>query len=144
MPGNHDHELLAPWLERRARDGPPPPLGLETAVDGEPEEALGELAGWLAPARVRAAYPGVWLRDDVYATHGHYADLHLTMPTLERLAAGVMGRIVGLRRRRPAQRRGLRGGAGADLRLDPRAGAADRPRASAAACTAARSAAGTR
>ena len=43
-----------------------------------------------------AQYPGIWLRPDVYATHGHYADLHLTMPTIERLAAGVMGRIVGL------------------------------------------------
>jgi hypothetical protein len=45
---------------------------------------------------VRGAYPGVWLRDDVYATHGHYLDLHLTVPTLERLAAGVMRRIVAL------------------------------------------------
>ena len=32
----------------------------------------------------------------MYATHGHYADLHLTMPTLERLAAGVMARIARL------------------------------------------------
>jgi hypothetical protein len=71
-------------------------MGLETEVDYRPGEPLAEIAQWLAPARVRAAYPGVWLRDDVYATHGHYADLHLTIPTVERLAAGVMGRIVGL------------------------------------------------
>src|SRR5919202_3521943 len=40
------------------------------------------------------AYPGVWLRDDVYATHGHYSDLHTTVPTFERLAAGAMARWV--------------------------------------------------
>ena len=40
-------------------------------------------------------YPGVWLRDDVYATHGNYLDAHTEMPTIERLSAGVMGRFVG-------------------------------------------------
>jgi hypothetical protein len=96
VPGNHDHQLLAPWLERRSRDGPPSRLGLETEVEVAPGDALATLAEWLGPTRVRVSYPGLWLRPDVYATHGHYADLHLTMPTLERLAAGVMGRIVGL------------------------------------------------
>jgi hypothetical protein len=93
VPGNHDHQLLAPWLQRRARTGSPPALGLETDVDWQPGDLLAELAGWLGPS-VRVSYPGVWLRPDVYATHGHYADLHLTMPTLERIAAGVMSRIV--------------------------------------------------
>jgi hypothetical protein len=37
----------------------------------------------------------VWLRDDVYAMHGHYLDRHITVPTIERLSAGAMGRIVG-------------------------------------------------
>lgn len=96
MPGNHDHQLLAPWLERRAVDGPPPALGLETEVEVALGDALAALAQLLGPDRTRVSYPGLWLRPDVYATHGHYADLHLTMPTLERLAAGVMGRIVGL------------------------------------------------
>ena len=41
---------------------------------------------------MRLAYPGVWLREDVYAIHGHYADLHATVPTFERLAAGAMAR----------------------------------------------------
>jgi hypothetical protein len=36
----------------------------------------------------------VWLRDDVYAIHGHYLDLHSTTPTFERLAAGAMARWV--------------------------------------------------
>ncbi|MGB2712336.1 MAG: hypothetical protein WBC33_12580, partial [Conexibacter sp.] len=28
VPGNHDHALVVPWLERRRRDGTPLPLGL--------------------------------------------------------------------------------------------------------------------
>ena len=43
---------------------------------------------------MQVAYPGVWLRDDVYAIHGHYADMHTTVPTFERLAAGAMARWV--------------------------------------------------
>ncbi len=45
--------------------------------------------------RVSVAYPGVWLRDDVYAMHGHYADRVITIPTFERIAAGGMARVVG-------------------------------------------------
>jgi hypothetical protein len=40
----------------------------------------------------------VWLRDDVYATHGHYLDCHVTVPTVERLGLGAMSRVL----RRPA------------------------------------------
>jgi hypothetical protein len=91
VPGNHDHALLRGWLERRD----PAPLGLESAVDWDPRDALGALAEHLAPARVRAAYPGVWLREDVYATHGHYGDRHNTVPIVERLGAGVTVRLAG-------------------------------------------------
>jgi hypothetical protein len=94
--GNHDHYLIDDWAQRRAAVGPPPPLGLESAVQWRSQDPLARVAELLSPARVRAAYPGVWLRDDVYATHGHYLDLHLTVPTLERLGAGVMRRVVGL------------------------------------------------
>ncbi len=92
--GNHDHHLIEGWAQRRAADAPPAALALETPVAPAGGEPLGEIAELLSPARVRGAYPGVWLRDDVYAIHGHYLDLHLTVPTLERLAAGVMRRIV--------------------------------------------------
>lgn len=95
VPGNHDHQLMGAWLERRSRLGPPPTLGLENAVDRREGEVLAEVAGWLAPADVRVAYPGVWLRGDVYATHGHYCDRHTTVPMFERLGAGAMARIVG-------------------------------------------------
>ena len=39
--GNHDHELLAGWFERRGRSGPPPSLGLQTPVEIEPEDEIG-------------------------------------------------------------------------------------------------------
>jgi hypothetical protein len=90
--GNHDHRLLEPWLARRDRAHP---LGAESAVDWRDGEPLARLVGWLGPREVRVAYPGVWLRDDVYATHGHYADRHTTVPMLERLGAAAMARIVG-------------------------------------------------
>jgi hypothetical protein len=94
VPGNHDHYLAGAWVERRARDGEPPLLGLESAVDFQAPDPLATVADWLAPARVRAAYPGLWLRHDVYATHGHYCDRHTTVPMLERLGAAVMARVV--------------------------------------------------
>jgi len=92
--GNHDHHLVSPWIERRAlegRDG----LGLEQPVepaDG-PLAALAEAAG---PGRLTASYPGVWVRPDVYATHGHYLDRHLTIPTIERLANAAVEKLLGL------------------------------------------------
>jgi len=95
VPGNHDYHLLGPWFERRARRAAPPPLGLESAVDWRAGEPLATIARWLGPASVRAAYPGVWLREDVYAMHGHYSARHNTVPMFERLGAGAMARVVG-------------------------------------------------
>jgi hypothetical protein len=97
VPGNHDHGLLRGWLERRACDPEPPPLGLECAVEWDRREALGAVVADLVGggARVKVAYPGVWLREDVYATHGHYGDRHNTVPLIERVAAGLSARIVG-------------------------------------------------
>ncbi len=93
VPGNHDHQLVTPWLERRASVSRTP-LGLESAVDRREGELLAAVAAALEPAQVRAAYPGVWLREDVYATHGHYSDRHNTVPLIERLGVAVMARIV--------------------------------------------------
>lgn len=95
VPGNHDHELIGPWLERRALRREPPLTLEERADPQEASEAAARLALFLEPAVLSVAYPGVWLRDDVYATHGHFLDRHLTVPTFERLAAGVMTRVVG-------------------------------------------------
>jgi predicted phosphodiesterase len=95
--GNHDHRLVAPWLEARGEAGPPPPLGLETSAGPDASPATAEIARMLGPASLRVAYPGVWLHDGVYAMHGHYLDRHLTMPTVERLAAGTIARVLGAR-----------------------------------------------
>ncbi|WP_027005993.1 metallophosphoesterase [Conexibacter woesei] len=90
VPGNHDYALAAPWLDARTT-----PLGLgATAAPAATSPLAERVAGWLN-RDTEVAYPGLWLRDDVWATHGHYLDPHGTVPTFERLAAGVMGRMVG-------------------------------------------------
>jgi metallophosphoesterase superfamily enzyme len=93
--GNHDHGLIAGWIDGRLLTEPSGFLGLEHRI---PPEEVGPLAaalaGHAAPARVTVAYPGMWLRDDVYAIHGHYCDVHTTVPTFERLATGAMARWV--------------------------------------------------
>jgi predicted phosphodiesterase len=93
-PGNHDHALADPWLGRLRLDGH------ELAAAGEwPVErgdgAMGRLAAAMPEVDLRLAYPGLWLRPDVYATHGHYLDLDLTIPRLESIAASAMGRLTG-------------------------------------------------
>jgi hypothetical protein len=95
--GNHDHALLAGWTETHLMQDAPHTMALERRID--PAEA-GPLAARLAEAaaaggaRVTFAYPGIWLRDDVYALHGHYLDVHSEVPTIERVAAGAMARYV--------------------------------------------------
>jgi len=97
--GNHDHALVEPWLEGRGAD--PEPRALEPEQMIEPaaaSPALERIAGWLrasgARGPLRVAYPGLWVRPDVYATHGHYLDCHLTVPTLERLSMALMSRVL--------------------------------------------------
>ncbi len=92
VPGNHDHWLAEPLLEEVGLgDGA---LGLEhRALPGS--GPLSRIASWLGDAELSVAYPGVWLRDDVYATHGHYMDCHMTLPRLECLAAAAVMRRAG-------------------------------------------------
>jgi hypothetical protein len=94
--GNHDHLMVCTWLDARAlREPDPEPLGLEQRFDpAEASPMLSRIAQWAAPARVTVAYPGLWVRPDVYAMHGHFLDAHLTVPTLERIGVGVMGRLL--------------------------------------------------
>jgi predicted phosphodiesterase len=92
VPGNHDHRLAEPLLEQQALAGAQ--LGLEQR--GEPSgEAWARIADWLGDAELEIAYPGIWLREDVYATHGHYMDCHMTLPRLECIAAAVSMRVFG-------------------------------------------------
>src|SRR3954469_23036022 len=84
--GNHDHGLAAGWIDARLQSEPPGFLGLEQRYAPHESGPLAErLAQAARPARLELAYPGLWLRDDVYALHGHYAHLHATVPTFERL-----------------------------------------------------------
>jgi hypothetical protein len=95
LAGNHDHALVESWLRRRDESVAPEPLALEQQFSAEEASSmLATLAAWAAPARVSAAYPGLWLRPDVYATHGHYLDCHLTIPTMERLGIGMTARAL--------------------------------------------------
>lgn len=93
VPGNHDHHLIETWLERRTLQRGTR-LGLEQT--GKPEGiAFEALAQQASSAEVGFAYPGIWLRPDVYATHGHYLDRHLTVPTIERLGVAMVERVLG-------------------------------------------------
>jgi predicted phosphodiesterase len=93
VPGNHDHQLLNPWLERRRLSGARP-LGHEQIAKAN-AGALGSLARRTGKAEVVLAYPGIRLTDGVYATHGHYLDCHVTVPTFERLGVGALERLLG-------------------------------------------------
>ena len=74
LAGNHDHQLQV---------HPEATAQIESMLSG-------------SGASVRFEYPGVWLRGDVYAQHGHYLDRHTTTPAFERVAAGVMARFLKL------------------------------------------------
>ena len=99
-----------PWLAAAgctSRAGPRG-RGAIAARDGPLAAAL---AGWRRRRRVSLAYPGVWLREDIWATHGHYLDRQITIPTFERIAAGAMAR---------AGRRAARRGSAARTTTRPR------------------------
>jgi hypothetical protein len=92
LAGNHDARFAEPLLDGLSLEGAPLPL------DATAEPAPGPLAtiaAALSPARLRIAYPGIWLRDDVYATHGHYMDLHLRLPRAECVLLAAISRFAG-------------------------------------------------
>lgn len=94
VPGNHDHRLISGWLEGRALRGARPlRLSERARLDTWPATDLRDA---MPDAKLRIQYPGVWLRKDIYATHGHYLDRHLTIPTFERLGLALVERTLGL------------------------------------------------
>ena len=107
--GNHDHGLLTPWLARRAVAEPRAGAagGASRAGARMAGEPLERVCAALGGDRVTVSYPGVWLRDDVYAIHGHYLDRHTTVPTLERLGIGAVVRMARSSARRAGRRRRL-------------------------------------
>jgi hypothetical protein len=87
VPGNHDQVLIARWLSSRRE-----PLAVDTAVPLDASRALARVTSWLGSA-VRVHYPGVWLADGVWATHGHYLDRHLLPDSSYGVARGLLGRL---------------------------------------------------
>ncbi|HEX2233885.1 MAG TPA: metallophosphoesterase [Thermoleophilaceae bacterium] len=94
VPGNHDYGLAAPWLSQARLEGAD--LGPEQEWRVGPEDGLaGRLAEWMPDTELTVAYPGFRPRPDVYVTHGHYLDAHLTVPRVESIAAALIGRVAG-------------------------------------------------
>jgi 3',5'-cyclic AMP phosphodiesterase CpdA len=96
VPGNHDHQLAREAAALRNRAGTPEVLATVSSRAGG---ALGRIRAALGTELV-VAYPGVWLADGVWATHGHYLDAHSAAPTVECMAAALVG--LARRRRLPA------------------------------------------
>ncbi|MEJ7750524.1 MAG: hypothetical protein WKF32_03630 [Thermoleophilaceae bacterium] len=92
VPGNHDHELIGPALDRArlAGEGPLPTEATFGAGDGELSRRVAAL---MPETEVVLAYPGIRLRDDVWATHGHYLDLHLTVPRVECVISSAIAKF---------------------------------------------------
>lgn len=89
VPGNHDHVLAGAVLRQVGRAA----LGLEHVV--APADGLARIAGRMGRTELALAYPGLWIRPDVYATHGHYLDLHNSVPTFESVAVSANARASG-------------------------------------------------
>jgi hypothetical protein len=88
VPGNHDAAFVRPWLRERGV-----PSSIDATIPFDATPALAQVAGWLKPASVRVHYPGVWLADRVWATHGHYLDRHLLPEAAYGIARGALGRL---------------------------------------------------
>ena len=92
VPGNHDHQLVSPALDGARLNGDG---GLPAAASFDPasSELALRVAARMPKAAVELAYPGVWLREDTYATHGHYLDLRLTVPRVECVVGSAIARF---------------------------------------------------
>lgn len=95
VPGNHDHALINQWLKEKTQQGKQESFELEQTI--QPADAspfAQQLADAFSNQDVVVNYPGVWLHENCYATHGHYLDFHLHLPTIERLALSLMTRLL--------------------------------------------------
>lgn len=91
VPGNHDYELVAPALER-ARRLTGGPLAIEGRFDFAADDLAGSVAALMPDTDLSLAYPATRIRDDVVAMHGHYLDLHLSVPRPESILASFVAR----------------------------------------------------
>jgi UDP-2,3-diacylglucosamine pyrophosphatase LpxH len=88
VPGNHDRAMISGWLATHADA-----VGHDTFVSPNASPGLAAIVDWLGSDRTQVRYPGVWLADGVWATHGHYLDRHLLPVAAYGLARGVLGRV---------------------------------------------------
>lgn len=95
VPGNHDHQLAAPLIEARRMRARPRPLGLAETAKAGGSGPLAAIARRMPGVELTLCYPGVWLREDVYAIHGHYLDCHIRVPRAEVLGIHAIRRVLG-------------------------------------------------
>jgi hypothetical protein len=88
VPGNHDASLVRSWARAQGAS-----LSIDAGVPLDATPLLARVTSWLAPAAVRVHYPGVWLSERVWATHGHYLDRHLLPEVAYGVARGLLGRL---------------------------------------------------
>jgi UDP-2,3-diacylglucosamine pyrophosphatase LpxH len=88
VPGNHDGALVRGWARAQGHRLTP-----DSAVEPSATSLLARLVSWLAPAQVHVHYPGLWLSERVWATHGHYLDRHLLPESAFGIARGLLGRL---------------------------------------------------
>lgn len=88
VPGNHDRQLISGWIRAQGAA-----LATDATVPLDATPLLGHVTSWLSPALVRVHYPGVWLTDRVFATHGHYLDRHLLPVSAFGIARGLLGQV---------------------------------------------------
>lgn len=72
LPGNHDHALVRDWARAAG-----PGLARENTVPANASQELEQVVSWFEATRIEVHYPGVWLDDGIWATHGHYLNHYL-------------------------------------------------------------------
>ncbi len=115
VPGNHDLPLVRAWVRGNLSRLQP-----DTRVPADASPALARVCGWLSPARTEVRYPGVWLSPRVWATHGHYVDLHLFPRSSYGISRGLLGGLPRTPTSPAAYERGRRASATAVSRWLPR------------------------
>jgi predicted phosphodiesterase len=88
--GNHDHRVVEPLLDGLRLDGRE--LGLEWTAEAGESPLGAEIARLLPESDVSLAYPGLRVRSDVYALHGHHLDMHMTVPRVESVIGSALAR----------------------------------------------------
>ena len=72
LPGNHDHALVRDWARAAGPD-----LARENVVPADASRLLEQVVSWFEATRIEVHYPGVWLGEGIWATHGHYLNHYL-------------------------------------------------------------------